>query len=86
MEDGPESLEGRYEYGGRTYRLEERDSEVWRVYDGEKYLGIIEQFDATSAEPWMHYTAKSAGEENEHVPSTDDFVAALDHLIEASCE
>lgn len=38
MEDGPESLEGSCEYGGRTYRLEERDSEVWRVYDGEKYL------------------------------------------------
>ncbi|MBX0301836.1 hypothetical protein K2F54_17875 [Cryobacterium sp. 1639] len=84
MEDGPEFAEGSYEFAGKTYRLAEVDSQVWRVYDGETYLGIVTETDPTPAERWPHYTAQSAGDEARVVPTTDDWRAALDHLIEAA--
>jgi hypothetical protein len=84
MEDGPEFAEGSYTFAGKTYRLAEIDSQVWRVYAGEEYIGIVTETDATSAEPWPHYTAQSAGEEATIVPSTDDWRLALEHLIGAA--
>ena len=84
MEDGPEFAEGSYVFAGKTYRLAEVDSQVWRVYVGETYIGIVTETDATSAEPWPHYTAQRAGDESTAVPTTDDWRAALDHLIEAT--
>jgi hypothetical protein len=35
MEDGPEAAKGSYTYGTKTYRLEERRSEVWTVLYGD---------------------------------------------------
>lgn len=84
MEDGPEAAEGSYEYQGHAYRLEEVESEQWRVYVGDTYLGVVIQTDATSQEPWMHYASKQAGDEDTAVPTTDDWHAALRHLIDAS--
>lgn len=59
--------------------LAEVDSQVWRVYEGETYIGIVTETDATSVDPWPHYTAQSAGDEATTVPTTDDWRAALDH-------
>jgi hypothetical protein len=84
MEDGPEFAEGAYVFGGATYRLAEVESQVWRVYDGDTYLGIVTETAPTAAERWPHYTAKCAGEEDTEVPATDDWRAALGHLIDAS--
>jgi hypothetical protein len=84
MEDGPEFAEGAYEFGRTTYRLAEVESQVWRVYDGDTYLGIFTETEPTASERWPHYTAKCDGEEEADVPSTDDWRAALGHLIDAS--
>ncbi|MBT2501676.1 hypothetical protein [Curtobacterium sp. ISL-83] len=84
MEDGPESAEGSYEYEGKSYRLAEVDSEQWRVYDGDTYLGVVVQTDATAAEPWMHYASKPPGYEGDDLPTTDDWRAALRRLIETA--
>ena len=84
MEDGPEFAEGSYEFGGKTYRLAEVESQVWRVYDGNTYLGIVTESDPTDSERWPHYTAKCVGEEDTDVPATDDWREALGHLIDAS--
>ncbi|TFC93014.1 MULTISPECIES: hypothetical protein [Cryobacterium] len=84
MEDGPEFAEGSYDFARKTYRLAEVDSQVWRVYDGDTYIGIVTETDATAAEPWPHYTEHSAGDETAAAPTTHDWRAALDHLIEAA--
>lgn len=84
MEDGPEAAEGRYTWGGKTYRLEETESERWRVFDGETYLGVLEQTDATDGERWVHYASRLAGDELAAIPTTDDWHAALRHLIESA--
>lgn len=41
MEDGPDQVDGKYDFNGNTYRLEEAGSEVWSVYDGDTYLGVV---------------------------------------------
>ncbi|CAQ03348.1 hypothetical protein ACR8AL_07485 [Clavibacter sepedonicus] len=86
MEDGPEAAEGQYSYAGKTYRLEEQESERWRVYDGDTYLGTLAQTDATSNERWMHYSSTPAGDEGASMPTTDDWHAALRHLIDLADE
>jgi hypothetical protein len=89
MEDGPEAAEGSYEYAGVTYKLEERDSEQWRVTDSNgKYLGVLVTSYDVVDEPWPHYTCKIAGEEDTvSDATTDDWRSALDHLIvEATTE
>jgi hypothetical protein len=84
MEDGPEFAEEAYEFGGTTYRLAELESQMWRVCEGNTYLGIVTGTDPTAAERWPHYMAKCAGEEDTDVPATDYWRAALGHLIDAS--
>lgn len=84
MEDGPWAPRSRYTWGGKTYRLEEVESERWRVFDGETYLGVLEQTDATDGERWVHYASRLAGDELAAVPTTDDWCAALRHLIESA--
>ena len=80
MNGGPESAQGIFEEAGKTYRLEERDSEQWRVFDGDKLLGVLvsrpkvdERGPLYSVRmPWEGSTAEYA---------TDDWKAALDLLI-----
>jgi hypothetical protein len=84
MEDGPEAAEGSYEFQGKTYRLAEVESEQWRVYDGDTFLGVVIQSDATTTEPWVHYVSRPAGDETADVPMTDDWHAALRRLIETA--
>lgn len=83
MEDGPEAAEGSYEYAGVTYRLDERDSERWRVSDpAGNYLGVLVTTYDVAGEPWPHYTCTLAGDEDTvNAATTDDWRAALDHLI-----
>lgn len=83
MEDGPEAAEGRYEYDGAVFSLEERDSEQWRVSDSAgKYLGVLVTTYDVVDEPWPHYTCVLAGEEDTVSDvTTDDWRSALDHLL-----
>jgi hypothetical protein len=83
MEDGPEEAEGHYEYGGKTYRLIEDVSWTWKVFDGDAYLGIVTQ-SGPNAGDGFEYTAKCAGEENEDAPTTDDWRAAVNYLIDTA--
>jgi hypothetical protein len=83
MDDGPESADGTYEYGAKTYRLEERESEVWSVYDGDRYLGIVERADTTPAREGPVYVAHAAGDEElPDIEPTDDWHLALEYLID----
>jgi hypothetical protein len=84
MEDGPELSEGTYEYAGKTYRLEERESERWRVYDGDTYLGQVIAVKGTQ-ETGPEYTIDFAGEEDVYdEPATDDWRLVLEYLIDNS--
>ena len=44
MDDRPEEANGSYVYSGRTFRLDERDSEEWRVFDGGIWIGTVRAF------------------------------------------
>jgi hypothetical protein len=81
MEDGPESAEGRYEYGDKTYRLEERESETWSVFEGARLIGTLI---ATAAvdERGPLYTVRLDHEGATVSESIDDWEAALDYLID----
>jgi hypothetical protein len=82
MEDGPEETEGTYEYGGKTYRLQERESERWEVFDGDRYLGVVIALPGTN-ESGPEYTLDFAGEEGKvNEPSTDDWRRAVETLID----
>jgi hypothetical protein len=81
MEDGPEGAEGTYEFGGKSYKLVERDSEKWQVYDGDHYLGQVVALQGTQ-ETGPLYTLDFAGEEDEYdEPATDDWRLVLEYLI-----
>jgi hypothetical protein len=83
MEDGPEAAEGIYDYAGKTYRLEERDSEQWSVFDGDTYLGVVERADGVPSREGPVYVAHAAGEEKlPDVEPTDDWQLALEYLID----
>jgi hypothetical protein len=85
MEDGPEEAEGSYEYGGKTYRLEEQESEKWRVYDGDRYLGQVLSAGPPAPEAGFEYTIDLAGEEGKvDEPATDDWQRAMETLIDLS--
>jgi hypothetical protein len=82
MEDGPEAAEGTYMYGAKSYRLEERESEVWTVLDGEQILGTVRALPAD--ERGVLYAVDVPGEtETEDVP-TPDWKAALEYVIDQS--
>jgi hypothetical protein len=84
MEDGPEGTEGTYEYVGKTYRLEEFESEKWRVYDNGHYLGQVIAVPGTQ-ETGPEYTLDFAGEEDTYdEPATDDWRLVLEYLIDHS--
>jgi len=44
-----------------VHRLAEAAAQVWRVYDGDTYLGVLTETDPTEAEGWPHYSAQSQG-------------------------
>ncbi len=79
MEDGPENAEGSYDYAGKTYRLEERDSELWRVYEGDQYLGDVVAVTGISDPGGPTYLARRNGEAvRDGAPTTDDWRSALE--------
>jgi hypothetical protein len=87
MEDGPEEADGAYEYSGKTYRLDEADSEVWSVYDGDTYLGVVRVAGPVEGEPGPHYVAKLVGEEHDpDTDVTDDWRSALEWLLDQTSE
>jgi hypothetical protein len=82
MQDGPEAAEGTYTYGAKSYRLEERESEVWSVLDGDTVLGTVTALPAT--ERGVLYAVDVPGEtETEDVP-TIDWRAAVEYVLDQS--
>lgn len=82
MEDGPESVESAYEYSGKSYRLVERESERWEVYDNGRYLGVLIALPGSKASG-PQYTLDFAGEEDKYdEPATDDWRLVLEYLID----
>jgi hypothetical protein len=85
VEVGPEVAEGSYKYWGRTYRLEERDGEVWQVYDADKYLGDLVAVTGVADKGGPTFLARCDGDEvMPEAPTTGDWRAALEHLINRS--
>lgn len=85
MEDGPEGAEGRYDYAGKTYSLEERESEVWRVTDGERYVGDLVAHGGAHTEGGATYVPRLADAPRDEVlPAIDDWQAALEWMIDQS--
>jgi hypothetical protein len=84
MEDGPEETEGTYDYAGQTYRLVEEQSEQWKVYLDDLYLGDAVARRGTK-DSGTEYTIDLAGEEGRvDEPATDDWRRALETLIDAA--
>jgi hypothetical protein len=80
MEDGPEAAEGSYIYGAKTYQLEERESEVWSVFDEEQLVGTVRALPAD--ERGVLYAVDVPGDtETEDVP-TPDWKAAVEYVID----
>jgi hypothetical protein len=85
MEDGPEAAQGTYAYAGKTYRLEERASERWSVYDGNTYLGVVEVADGAPTREGPIYVAHASGDEAlTDVEPTDDWQRAIEYLIDTT--
>ena len=83
MEDGPEEANGSYEYNGRHYRLDERESHQWRVFDDGVHIGTVIEV-STTPEAGVLYTievADGAGREQE---TTDDWQRAIETLIDVA--
>jgi hypothetical protein len=82
MEDGPEAAEGAYEYAGHRYRLTEHDSENWRVFDGDRYLGVVV---AVRGPDGPAYTLDFAGQDDKYnEPANEDWRLVLEYLIDNS--
>lgn len=80
MEDGPEAAEGTYTFDGVTYRLEERESEVWSVYQGERFVGDVIAAAIAGAEG-PRYTVRFADERVAEADYTDEWQSALEYLV-----
>jgi hypothetical protein len=83
MEDGPEAAEGSYTYGAKTYRLEERQSEVWTVLDGDQLLGTVRALPRVDDRGVLYAVDVPGETETEDVP-TDDWKAALEYVVDQS--
>jgi hypothetical protein len=83
MEDGPEAAEGSYTYGAKTYRLEERQSEVWTVLDGDQLLGTVRALPRVDDRGVLYAVDVPGVTETEDVP-TDDWKAALEYVVDQS--
>ena len=85
MEDGPEAAEGRYEYGGRTYRLAERESERWTVTaDDGQYVGLLMAIRTGERSAPQYAVELPAGKGGPDEPATEDWRPALEYLIDQS--
>ena len=81
MDDGPEEANGRYEYNGKTYRLDERDSHEWRVFDDGVHIGTVVELSTTPATGVL-YTIEVADGEGREEETTDDWTRAIETLID----
>jgi hypothetical protein len=83
MEDGPEAAEGTYQYGEKTYNLDERQSEVWTVLDGKLLLGTVRALPAVDDRGPLYAVDVPGETETEDVP-TDDWNSAVEYIIDQS--
>ena len=81
MEDAPEEANGNYEYSGKTYQLQERDSNQWRVLDDGVHIGTVIEV-STTPEDGVLYTIEVADGEGRKLESTDDWRRAIETLID----
>jgi hypothetical protein len=71
----------RYEYGDKIYRLAERESEVWSVFDGASLIGTLIATPRID-ERGPLYMVRLDHEGATVSESIDDWEAALDYLID----
>jgi hypothetical protein len=83
MEDGPEAAEGTYSYNGRGYGLAERESEQWRVTDGDTPLGTLIAVPQVDDRGPL-YVVQLAGEDTPTGEPIDDWQGALEYLIDTA--
>ena len=81
MEDGPESANSTYEYNGKVYRLQERDSHQWRVLDDGVHIGTVLEV-STTPDAGVLYTIDVADGEGREQETTDDWSRAVETLID----
>ena len=81
MEDGPELAEGSYEYNGKTYRLDERESERWRVLDDGVHIGSVIAVSRNETDGVL-YTIEVRGDSGPQPDLTDDWARAIETLID----
>jgi hypothetical protein len=80
MEDGPEGAEGAYVYGEKTYRLEERESEIWTVLDDGQVIGAVRALPDRDVRGILYVVDVPGETETEDVP-TPDWGAAVEYVI-----
>lgn len=81
MEDGPEEANGSYEYNGKQYRLDERESHQWRVFDDGVHIGTVIEV-STTPEAGVLYTIEVAGGAGREQETTDDWQRAIETLVD----
>jgi hypothetical protein len=84
MHEGSDKTESTYEYAGKTYRLVEHESEKWRVYDGDRYLGQVIPSPG-GQQSGSEYTVDVAGEATQSgEPVMGGWQLVLEYLIDNS--
>ena len=81
MEDGPEEANGTYEYNGKVFRLDERESHRWRVLDDGVHIGTVIEV-STSPDAGVLYTVQVADGRGPETETTDDWQRAIETLID----
>jgi hypothetical protein len=80
MEVGPADANGRYEHDGKVYRLDERESHRWRVFDDGVHIGTVIEMSRTP-DAGVLYTIEVADGRGPETQSTDDWQRAIETLI-----
>lgn len=83
-DDGPETAGGSYLFGDRTYRLVATGLDSWQIFDGPTLLGEVLRTRPESGSLWPEYAARSVDEDTPDLPATDDWRAAVEHLIDVA--
>jgi len=85
MADGPEGVDGTYEYRAKSYRIEEHDHERWFVYDGEHHLGVVEHPTDPDGHESPLYVGHAAGSaDRAEAEPPDGWRHAIEYLIDHS--
>ena len=81
MQGGPEETNGTYQYNGKTYRLQGRESHQWRVLDDGVHIGTVLEVSTTRGTGVL-YTIEVADGEGREQETTDDWARCVETLID----